>query len=30
MDETMGAEVTGTEGLEGPDSQYISMSILRS
>jgi hypothetical protein len=30
MAETMGVEETGTEGLEGLDSQYISMSILRS
>jgi hypothetical protein len=30
MDETIGEEVTGTEGLEGPDSQLISMSIVRS
>jgi hypothetical protein len=30
MAETIGAEETGTEGLEGPDSQYISMSILKS
>jgi hypothetical protein len=30
MEETIGEEVTGTEGLEGPDSQFILMSILRS
>jgi hypothetical protein len=30
MEETIGEEVTGTEVLEGPDSQFILMSILRS
>jgi hypothetical protein len=30
MEETIGEEVTGIEGLEGPDSQFILMSILRS
>jgi hypothetical protein len=27
MDEIIGAEEIGTKGLEGPDSQYISMQI---
>jgi hypothetical protein len=30
MEEKIGEEVTGTEGLEGPDSIYILMSIFRS
>jgi hypothetical protein len=30
MAEIIGAEEIGTEGLEGPDSQYISMQILKS
>jgi hypothetical protein len=30
MAEIIGAEVTGTEGLEGLDFQFISMSILKS
>jgi hypothetical protein len=29
MEETIGEEVIGIEVLEGPDSQFISMSILR-
>jgi hypothetical protein len=30
MVETIGAEEIGIEGLEGPDSQYILMAILKS
>jgi hypothetical protein len=30
MVKTIGEEEIGTEGLEGPDSQYISMLILKS
>jgi hypothetical protein len=30
MEETIGQGVARIEGLEGPDSQFILMSILRS
>jgi hypothetical protein len=30
MVEIIGVEETGREGIEGPYSQYVSMSILKS